>query len=72
MSLVFTPSGHKNWMTDWLFFIGHSVNGAAMLNVSQYYNMTPESWNNGARRNRLLCGDGLVNTFPQQRIRTQQ
>jgi hypothetical protein len=72
MSPFFTPTDHKNWIVDWLFFIGHPLTVAAMLVVSQYCNMTPESWNNGARRNRPLCGDGLVNVLLWQQICTQQ
>jgi hypothetical protein len=30
--------------------------------------MTPESWNNGARRNRLLLCNDSINTYPWQRI----
>jgi hypothetical protein len=37
----------------------------------RYCDMTPESRNNEARRNRPLCSNGWVNTFPWQWIHIQ-
>jgi hypothetical protein len=35
----------------------------------QYCEMTPESRNNGERRNSSLLGNGSINKFPRQRTR---
>jgi hypothetical protein len=40
--------------------------------ICDYCDRTPESQNNGARRNHPLCRNGWVNSFAQQRICTQQ
>jgi hypothetical protein len=34
--------------------------------------MTGESWDNGARRNRPLRGNDLINTYQRQRILVQE
>jgi hypothetical protein len=36
-SLIFMPSDHINQITDHCSLV-HRINGAAMLNMSQYYN----------------------------------
>jgi len=37
MSPLLTPSDHKNQITDHCCSLEHSINGTAMLQVSQYY-----------------------------------